>query len=410
MRKNLEELIKNPTFCSMAWSHQFMDPTGRVKPCCRFEEIHRPPENNLADQSLKEVFEGPWMSNVREKMLRGEKVDGCKRCYQEQAAGKKSLRQRYNENITLPIEDLLNLQEPKIRWIELAISNNCNLACRMCDSRYSWKWFEEEQFVYDFTYSDKKLTKMNISEVDPYINSLVHLKFTGGEPLITPDHWKLLNKLLDQRNCKEIFLNYSTNCTIYPKKSWVEKWDQFKFVEFALSFDSANKKESEYIRWPSSFEDTEKTTLAFLDLSREHKFFNILRTTISLLNVWHLPETMIWWLDNDPAAKKRMNPTHLTHPALLSMTVLPSFKKKQIVDRYSKFMGSGYPKQLTDLLDYTIRYMNSKDDSHLLYNLKTYVNRTDKFRKQDFFQSYPMYSDIFDNIEAKNYGPHFKST
>ena len=28
--------IPSKTFCSMAWDHQFIDPTGRVKPCCRF--------------------------------------------------------------------------------------------------------------------------------------------------------------------------------------------------------------------------------------------------------------------------------------------------------------------------------------------------------------------------------------
>ena len=39
--------IPSKTFCSMAWDHQFIDPTGRVKPCCRFAEKFRPKDNNL---------------------------------------------------------------------------------------------------------------------------------------------------------------------------------------------------------------------------------------------------------------------------------------------------------------------------------------------------------------------------
>jgi len=42
--------------------------------------------------------------------------------------------------------------------------------------------------------------------------------------------------------------------------------------------------------------------------------------------------------------------------------------------------------------------MNSKDDSHLLPNLKFYLEGTDKYRGQDFFKSYPQFVDIFKDI------------
>jgi MoaA/NifB/PqqE/SkfB family radical SAM enzyme len=42
-----------------------------------------------------------------------------------------------------------DLNDPTIRWMELAISNDCNLACRMCDSRYAWKWFDDEKELYE---------------------------------------------------------------------------------------------------------------------------------------------------------------------------------------------------------------------------------------------------------------------
>ncbi len=397
---SLEQLKKNPSFCSMAWVHQFMDPTGRVKPCCRFEETHRPPENNLHDQELKDVFYGPWMDVVRSKMLKGDQVDGCKRCYQEEDAGKKSLRQRYNDNLRLPVSELINFEEPKLRWLELAISNQCNLACRMCDSRYSWKWFDEEKESFGKTLSKDKRTSFNIENVYPFIPHLVHLKFTGGEPLITPEHWTLIKRLTTERDCSQIFINYSTNCTIRPKEQWINLWRQFKYIEFALSYDSANPQEAEYIRWPAKYDDIELATKDFINLSKEPHFFIILRTTVSLLNVWHLPETIQWWIDNNPTGKKlSINPTHLTHPQILSVTVLPKHIKQRIEDKYSSFMGKESSPHMVNSLSYIVNLMNSVDDSKKLPQLKSYLEKTDAYRKQSFSESYPFFSDLFDGVE-----------
>lgn len=398
-----QDYAENKTFCSMAWNHQFMDPTGRVKPCCRFEERHRPAENDLNKTSLEKIFHGSWMNEVRAKMLAGEAVSGCKRCYQEEAAGKKSLRQRYNQNQMLPIQDLVEIETPRIRWIELAISNMCNLACRMCDSRYSRVWYDEEIESFGSTHSQNKTTKMDIAEIFPFLKDIVHMKFTGGEPLITQEHWQLIERLMQERDCRDIFLNYSTNCTIFPKPAWTDLWDQFHSVEFAMSFDSASPNEAEYIRWPAKFEKIESTTQEFFRLANEKKNYSlILRTTVSLLNVWSLPETILWWQKNNPNKKSRINPTHLTHPSILSMTVLPQAIKDRIEKKFQPYLSGETNQDLQAALQYTIKYMNSQDDSHLLPELKTYLQKTDSFRKQDFFSSYPYFSDLFDFASMPN--------
>jgi organic radical activating enzyme len=389
--------IPSKTFCSMAWDHQFIDPTGRVKPCCRFAEKFRPEENNLKEKTLSEVFYGDWMNDVRNKMLNGKQVSGCIRCYQEEAAGKRSLRERYHDNKDLPIDELVNLENPKIRWIELAISNDCNLACRMCDSRYAWKWFKEEQEIYGKTYNTVEKSKSDISNIYPFIDNLVHVKFTGGEPLMTKDQWVLVDKLLAERDCSKIFLNYSTNCTIMPKDIWVEKWSKFKQVEFALSFDSSNKKESEYIRWPARYETTESVTKRFLDLKKSHGFNVLLRSTISILNVWHMPESMEWWWINDGGIRV-MNPTHLTYPEILCVTVLPEHIKSRVTDKFDTYISQSKNNKINNSLTYIKNFMNSKDDSYLLSDLEKYIIGTDRYRNQNFFESYPHFSDIFKNI------------
>jgi len=388
--------IPSKTFCSMAWDHQFIDPTGRVKPCCRFAEKHRPNENNLNEKTLSEVFYGEWMNDVRDKMMRGDEVSGCIRCYQEESAGKRSLRERYHDNKDLPIDELVDLENPSIRWIELAISNDCNLACRMCDSRYAWKWFKEEQELFGKTWNTVEKSKSDIANIYPFINDLVHIKFTGGEPLMTKDQWVLVDKLLAERDCSEIFLNYSTNCTIMPKDSWVEKWSKFKQVEFALSFDSANAAESEYIRWPAKYETTETVTKRFLELKQSHGFNVLLRSTISILNVWHMPESMEWWWEHDQGLRV-MNPTHLTYPEILCVTVLPEHIKKRVTEKFNNYIENSSNNKINKSLEYIRNFMNSKDDSHLLPKLKTYLEGTDYYRGQSFYESYPQFLNIFKN-------------
>lgn len=380
------------TFCSMAWTHQFIDPTGRVKPCCRFEEKHRPPAHNLQITKLEEVFYSDWMNKIREKMLIGDRVDGCTRCYQEEDSGKRSLRQRYNESKLLPISDIVDIENPKLKWIELAISNDCNLACRMCDSRYSWKWYKEEKEIFGKTENSKEHSESDISNIFPFLKDLVHLKFTGGEPLLTKSHWTLIDKLLNERDCSDIFLNYSTNCTLNPKKEWIEKWNKFKAVEFALSFDSCDPYESEYIRWPAKYSTTESVTKTFLELNKEENYTIALRSTISILNVWHMPETLKWWLDHDTRKKPIMNPTHLTHPNFLSLTVLPIHIKEMISKKFDGFSNN---KNIWQHLLYIKNYMNSKDNTHLLPALKNYLDKTDSYRNQNFKESYPHFKNMF---------------
>ncbi len=393
-------IVENPSFCSMAWNHQFLDPTGRVKPCCRFEEKHRPPESHLSQSHLKDIFYGEWMNSIRAKMKSGLKVSGCTRCYQEEAAGKRSLRQRYNQNSSFPLEELVDLEHPKIRWLELAISNNCNLACRMCDSRYSLKWFEEEKEIFGSTYSPKKLMKFDIQEIYPFLSDLIHIKITGGEPLVTPDHWVLIKKLVSENYAKNIFINYSTNCTIHLKPEWERLWNQFKNVEFALSFDSALKSEAEYIRWPANYETIESVTRSFLEMENrgQGQFQTILRTTVSILNVWGLPKTLEWWYDNYRGPLCIVNPTHLTFPDFLSVQVLPPFLKQKVSEQFDRYMEKPLPEKFKNSLIYIKNYMNGSDQSHKLKELQTYLKKTDKYRRQDFFESYPYFSEIFKSL------------
>jgi MoaA/NifB/PqqE/SkfB family radical SAM enzyme len=388
----------------MAWMHQFVDPQGRVKPCCRFrmpKDVEK--ENNLNSKSLEDIFKGEFMNDIRDKMQQGEQVPGCIRCYQEEESGKRSLRERYNIMNGLHPDDLIeDLNTPEIRWMELAIGNDCNLACRMCDSRYAWKWFDDEQEMYGKTWSKDKRTKSDITSIDPFLNKIVHIKFTGGEPLIIPDHFKLLEKLSQQDTVGEMYLNYSTNLTIAPKQDTIDKWKKFKYIEFALSFDGIGDT-WDLIRYPSTWKDAERVTQQFFALTHEFDCRIGLRSTVSINNILNMPESFDWWIENwnkyastefDP--NQWINPTHLTFPEQLSTTVLPLKYKDKVAEKLTRL--NCFESKMKESIEAQINYMYSKDDSHLLKDLKYYNKFLDAKRKQNFFAANPEFEGLYDDL------------
>lgn len=392
-------LNNNGTLCSMAWNHQFIDPSGRVKPCCRY---HERTSEYLNQKSLRDIFSGEEMRRLRSDMLTGVRVPGCIRCYEEQDGGKASLRERYNKG-SLGLASI-DINSPAIRWLELAISNECNLACRMCDSKYSWRWIKEEELL---GYPVGKKTEQDIRDVYGHIPTLRHLKITGGEPFLTPQVRQLLSFIVKNGYAKNMYLNLTTNCTVVPSDEMVALLNQFQKIELLASWDSANKEEAEYIRYPGKFEHLERTTIRLMKLHEKIANFELMwRPSISIHNIYFLKETIDWWLENTrkyyTTADRGMwavNPTHVTFPRRLALPVLP----ERIRDRISRKLEDGIEKYkgtgIGESLDYLIHFMYSrKFDIELLRELRHYNLTLDKSRGQDFFQSFPHFKDIFDDL------------
>ena len=401
-----DESLHKTTWCSMPWTHQFIDAQGKVKPCCRFL-MPNTGEKNLFDlnqSDLKDIFFHEFMDTIRSKMLENKQVKGCLRCYEEEASGKKSLRERYNEHSDLHPNHLISsLKHPKIRWIELAVSNDCNLACRMCDSRYSTKWFNDEKDFYGKTFSITKKTKWDIHKITPFLKNIVHIKFTGGEPLMINDHLTVLDKLMELKDTHNIFLNYSTNLTIKPTAGLIKRWKKFKHIEIACSFDGIEDT-WELVRYPGKWTKAEKVIRYFFQLTHELNCRIILRSTISVNNILGMPESFKWWTENwdryaaVPVNKiKYINPTHLSFPGFLSTTVLPEKYKIIVANKLIK-QSQEFSGKMKSGMESQVNYMLSADHSAHLKELKGYTLHFDKKRGQNFFKVNPELKGLFDNV------------
>ena len=87
--------IPHDKFCVLPWVSLEASPIGTVRPCClALDEIT---DNNgnkyrLKDTALTDIQNSQYMQNLRQEFLNGQKPQTCRRCWQEERAGRTSKR------------------------------------------------------------------------------------------------------------------------------------------------------------------------------------------------------------------------------------------------------------------------------------------------------------------------------
>lgn len=385
------------TWCSQLWTHQFIGLGGKIQPCCRFKNSEIPKNFIIGPQKTgKDLFLSPYMNDIRARMLRGEKINGCTRCYQEESAGKnKSLRQIYNE--AEYINENLDIKNPEISYLELCSSNLCNLRCRMCWPSYSTNWNKDwKNLTGD---SHNYIYNLDPSKIDSIGKKIKHIKMTGGEPFLIKEYQEVLQRIVDLGVASQVYLNYSTNLTIEPTDKLLKLWEQFKYIEISASLDGIGPV-IEYVRFPTKWEKVKKVTRKLLSLEKSMDIRCGIRSTIMIYNVLDLPNIASWWEEevNTHSAKKFnenswFNPTHLDTPEQLSIRVLPMKAKKRVEE---VLLNCKVNKTVEKSFYYICKYMLSKDHSNLFPAFKDYTNKLDLLRKESFSQSLPELNKILE--------------
>jgi hypothetical protein len=160
-----------------------------------------------------------------------------------------SYRQEANRRQADLAEEILASPTPdgsaplQIFSMDLRLGNKGNLRCRMYSPGSSSLLQEEIAQILperletdpdpDFRwYQSPDLLARLIAEAD----SLVHLHFGGGEPLLAPECFRLLTQLVERGAAHKIVLTFNTNFTRFEEKL-VPLWREFHSVALFLSLD-----------------------------------------------------------------------------------------------------------------------------------------------------------------------------
>lgn len=133
------------TFCALPWQHLCFGSEGTARLCCITDDViteHGAPMSLYA-HSATQMWNSTYMRDVRQKMLRGEPLAQCEKCYASEAASGQSYRTSTGLQPLayerLDVEAVKEsgrsngyraMQGPS--FIKLELGNLCNLKCRMC--------------------------------------------------------------------------------------------------------------------------------------------------------------------------------------------------------------------------------------------------------------------------------------
>ena len=167
-----------------------------VSPCCYFakQDVIDSTQNNMG--KLRQS----WQNSDLEK--------NCAICLHAESSGINSYRQASF--------DLMKAQSNKLQHLNVQINKQCNLACPSCTAIHSSFWFQENER----NNVSQPLRIKNIHAKDKYesiknefllwlknedLSELKYIKFSGGEPLMSDLHLKVL-ALVD--NPSQVTLQY----------------------------------------------------------------------------------------------------------------------------------------------------------------------------------------------------------
>jgi len=327
----------------LPFNHANIHPNGNVSICCvakmdgpnsGFIRNDRNRMMNLKNDRLEDIYNSSSYNKIRNDMLNGIYPEACEGCYKIEQHGGKSRRQselrRWGE-----------FTEPKLEFIDLRLSNLCNLKCMMCYPDSSsllagdyTKWSNKLPFMTKNNSEYELFQWFNedvVEQLKQHKDSLKYLYINGGEPFIMPIQWKLLEKLIEWGVAGNIHISYNTNCTTY-KDSFSDYWKHFKIVTVGCSVDGIGDK-NKFIRYPSNW-DTACDTIIKLANNPHIDALNI-TNSIQWLNAPFLPEFYEWAL---PLTKIKehttINQNFVVFPHYLSLNCASLDFKNQLRDTY----------------------------------------------------------------------------
>jgi MoaA/NifB/PqqE/SkfB family radical SAM enzyme len=390
-------LQESKTFCMFPWTHLNATPKGDIYPCCSND--YSDPVGNTRDMSLAEAFNTDRMKQLRLDMLAGKQNKICDFCYKHEQSGPYSFRTYSLEHFGKYFDESLAMthtdgavDEFKMRYFDIRFSNICNFKCRTCGGEFSSQWAIEDKKTYKpdgeiIIHVDSERGDI-LKEVIDQVEHIDLAYFAGGEPLITPEHYVILEELIRAGKTSTI-LRYNTNASTisYKDKDIFELWSHFDKVEVSCSIDHYGER-AELLRHGTKWGRVEANMKKFREL--EHIDFQ-LNTVFSIFNYQTLPE--FYQYMHDAGLVSLNNDWYhslyqAVHPAYYCARALPAPMKLQAAENIRNWdSGTGC---ITRLVNDAITFA---DQEHTWDTVKDQVfhnfKRLDTIRGENLYSVFP---------------------
>lgn len=429
---------------------------------------HHPPAHQIDLEEIKTnpsaIHNTRHKKKMREMMQTGQRPKECEYCWKIEDMGKDSdgeqpVSDRTFKTViyedadidriaTMPADDDVNL-----KTMEIAFNRTCQLACSYCNPAFSSTWVKDIRnnggyqgiksdarghFIDDAPYAEP----FDEGQANPYVDAfwrwwpelseeLEEIRVTGGEPLMTPDIYKLFDwfKTTDSPNKEKMRLAINSN--LMAKDALLN--------EFINSTHSINRfhlytsceamgAQAEYIRDGLQWETW---TRNFERFASEANYEGIhMMMTINALCLDTIVEFFEWCM-----SMKRKYGHHvpgisvniLRFPSFQSPLTLPDNLRKMYHDELAAWLkktreaGEKDSKgalllapweqdQVSRLIEYLdvvkTPHRNTADKTLLEHDFKVFWEQYDARRRKNFKETFPRLAEFYDGITLLDIDPN----
>lgn len=396
--------LDESNFCLIPWTHLHIWPNGNTYMCCTSD-----PKDMIGkiDDSIKivDVWNSDKMKSNRISMLNNERLPECARCFEIEKAGGKSQRlnqiKMFPHHLPMVFETNHDgaVNELNMPYVDIRFSNICNLRCRTCGPELSSRWHADIKLLEPnrndpairTPTTNPEILWDQVCDILPRVESIY---FAGGEPMITPEHYRILQKLVDDGQTS-VKLMYNTNFTVFKYKgtSVFDLWKKFKDVDVGASLDSFGTL-AEYIRNGTDWDQIEASRLMMMEECPHVNFY--LNVTVSVFNFSSIPEFHKNWTTRGLIRPFDINLNILTNPDWYRVHIMSEDYRNGVIGKYNEHIAwlntlddpTGKIKSTIGQFKFVVKYLQGPQLTNQLPEFLKLTRELDAIRGESFSDTF----------------------
>jgi MoaA/NifB/PqqE/SkfB family radical SAM enzyme len=394
-------------FCVLPWVSLEASPIGTVRPCCLADdEIVDNAGNkfNLATANFANIQNSNHMQSLRKQFLDGEQPVTCRKCWNEESAGRTSKRMHTLDRLKhMGISSEWTTDAKPLMFLDLKLGNICNLKCRICGSWSSSSFAVEEiansvdahsktSFPYQMLKAGRwpRENTQFWNQIDQCLEDIRYIEFTGGEPFMISEHFDMLQGIVDRGIAHQVEIHYNTNGTQWPADA-EHIWKHFKTVEIAFSIDDLCER-FEYQRTGARWSDVQENIQRFRELRKRYTNIQLqCCSTVNIFNVRYI-DRLANWISVQGFDFVYWN---IMHDAwYFSIAALSDTAKQAVADHLNTVLTT-YKKDFVGIVDFMMRG-ESTDGTETCRQ----IQKLDQWRDQNLATVAPELAELLNYVKA----------
>jgi len=430
---------KSASFCGAKWYNATIWLGSGMTTSCHHPLPHYVPVETVT-ANPKALHNTDTKKQERYQMQCGDRPTGCEYCWKIEDIAKDNISDRvykskiYTDEALQEAYELDANTDVDLKTLEIAFDRTCQFACSYCNPAFSTQWVTDLKrngpytgLISDgrnhFTHEHETSQRYKPKETNPYVEAffkwwesnlhetLDELRLTGGEPLMSPHTWRLLDWFKENNTNAQFAMN--SNLGI-PKK------DLERLISATQSIDNfhlytsneSTGKQAEYIRDGLNWRHWKASVTKLLQ-EGNLKGFHVM-CTINALCLETLPEFLDYCIELKEEFGKDY-PTFtlniLRFPSFQSPLVLPNDIKTTYKNnlqnwldnnRHNQVLHEMEINQIQRLIDYldVVKTPHSEtfEKSALLNDFKKFYKQYNERRDKNFTETFPTLADWYNEL------------